>query len=207
MSPPPETDDVRVLFDRPGREWSDDEKLRVAEWLYEAPQLNVWYRLAYQRLHDAMLSQDAWQEFLIRRFEGLVAAYDPARRRFPGYIQYAFRQYCLRPPACILETPGEALEPDNYEGEIPYPDPDDGPEVQSLAEIEVQDLMECIAALPETYRDVISLQLQELDPEEIEAALCINAATRRQRRSRAIKQLRECMARKSYLLGGRHEER
>jgi RNA polymerase sigma factor (sigma-70 family) len=91
--------DLSDVFEKPGRDWSDDERAACVMWLFSA-QLErlLVFTLHWlgknSSIHDA---HDAWMSFCLESLRRTVDTYDPTRgRRFPSYLHLCLQRHCAR---------------------------------------------------------------------------------------------------------------
>lgn len=93
-----EPPDIERIFDKPGRDWTPEEHIRVKVWLHEDLQLRYLLTFALRHLgHQATTedAEDAWGEFFVRRLDAVIDNYDPTRgRRFWSYLLLSFMRHC-----------------------------------------------------------------------------------------------------------------
>jgi len=183
---PPEPPDIKAIFDKPGKDWNVSEKRRVAEYLWEDPQRPFLLHIAQGILLDPALCEDAWSEFFIRRFHHLIEKYDPLeRKRFFEWVAFAFRKFCFGLPKNIKKFDDVEIEEERSSRD------ETDPEDQMIHEEELARLWEGIQRLSPTLREVIILDLQGFTTKEIAEKLKITEENVRQRRTRALRWLRE----------------
>jgi RNA polymerase sigma-70 factor (ECF subfamily) len=156
------------------------------------------YNVAYRIMGEAASAEDAAQEaFLsayrsIRRYRGgsfrgwllrivTHACYDELRRR-------------KRRPSVSLEGEGVESEPGESEANPALASPADGPEAAAERSALARGIQECLERLPEEFRVVAVLaDVQELEYQEVAAAIGKPVGTVKSRLARARARLRDCL--------------
>jgi RNA polymerase sigma factor (sigma-70 family) len=195
--------EVDRIFDKPGREWSDEEYNRVCEWLFNNRQLQQLLAYALIILGDgatAENAEDAWSEFCVRRLSMIAHFhYDPGRGlRFWEYLLFCFKNFC--------QTNGEELRK-RWRREQPivlYPRQEGGiiefklsdSATSSHEALEQAETMRClqesINKLDHKYRDVLIKHYFEEKPiKELAEELDISLSTVKVRLYRARRMLKE----------------
>lgn len=201
-----ESPDIQPIFDKPGREWTDAERRRVWEWLWEERQYHyfvkfILYHLGYGTTRDE--AEDAWMQFQPVLFL-LFDMYDPAKgRRFWNFVLNRLSYFCLdqnkrhwKDVARSGPFPTRNDEGDGEKVEIEFPeeDPDSNPEAATENKLRLLALQNCINALPAKHRSVIVLHYYEEKPVAVIAAtLRISEQNARTRLCRARQMLGNCL--------------
>ena len=71
--------DIRIILDKPGRYWTEEEIVTVKEWLLGEP-LDVAIRIAYTFTRDLDLAKQVTRTRIKSAFQRL-GAYDPAHHQ------------------------------------------------------------------------------------------------------------------------------
>ncbi len=107
---PPEN--IKIIFGKPGLDWSDGDRYHVSRWLNEPPQRRKLLSFAKRRLGYNSTPEDAadvWQDFNIYSspkrqckwkspLEGVMRNYDPNAingRSFCVYLLFSFKLFCF----------------------------------------------------------------------------------------------------------------
>lgn len=106
---PPE---IEKIFEKPGRDWTPNDRTRVRDWLWqipqevpetvwEAPQLGALLRFTFYQLRKfvkKLTSEDAEDmclEFFTKRIDSVMDTYDPTKGTFWTYLLQCLRWFCL----------------------------------------------------------------------------------------------------------------
>ena len=188
--------DIEDIFDKPGRDWTPEERVKVVVWLNSNPQLQYLRLVASRRLGSKSKpedAEDAWHEFCVKRLNRVIDNYDPAEgRRFWDYLLYCFRRFC-DPKREKIERRTEVQLPVSEDGELEFEFADQNEDVERSAEQNEQRLhiLRCVNKLPADLREVVNLRhFMELSVKETAKTLGISEALVKQRAFRAREKLR-----------------
>jgi RNA polymerase sigma factor (sigma-70 family) len=201
MSEPPE---FKTVFDKPGPEWTPDERTAVLVWLNTSPQLRYWLGHTAKHLGWGTRADDAedtWFGFNAHHMDYTIEHYDPDRgRRFPSFLRMRLEQVCWRQGDKIRARREQPLERENEAGEsiqIEVADPNAPTESELLRGIDTAStsvsLARCLQTLRPGLQRVILLELEGNGDREIAQELRITEQNVRIRRFRAIRDLRKCL--------------
>lgn len=207
-----EPPDVRVIFDKPGRQWSPEERLRVIEWLHESPQHSYLMTSARRHLGPAAAredEEDLWQGFCLKGLNAVIVSYDPAEgARFWGYLLVCFMRLCweegkkIRKRSPVDQPWPEMVTEDGDRIEVEFADPHLYSDPYSVAELNelLGILNQCINELPWPYRQVILLHyFEEQSIKEIAEKFKISDSLVKIRLFRARQNLRVCLRKKGWM--------
>ncbi|HEY2981130.1 MAG TPA: sigma factor-like helix-turn-helix DNA-binding protein, partial [Anaerolineales bacterium] len=201
--------DVGAIVARPARTWSEDERARVVEWLYEPPRLRLLFVIILRALGRPASPEDAedlLMEFLLRALQpphGFFFSYDPDDKR-PPHI--AFRS------SLILELRRFAWSESHASARrrahevsvrrIPEPSRDRLKPEKLAPEVEARELLALVReALSPSERLIVSQRLfTDKTYEEIAAQQRISTVAARVRYHRALVKIRELAASPRALL-------
>lgn len=89
---------IQRIFDKPGREWTNEERRGLFEWLYEPPQLRYLLFFGLRHLGHLASEQDAedvWAMFCLKRLDKVIKKYNPkAGREFWSWLLFCFQRVC-----------------------------------------------------------------------------------------------------------------
>lgn len=157
------------------------------------------YNLAYRKTQNAEDAKEiVWEAFLklwhnakSYRGDGNVSAY--IYTIVKNCAADLLRKRELTQPLTLTDGEGE-------ETELPFADPDDGPEEAAMRKADVQKVRDAIGKLPPIYREVVILyDIEGKSYSEISEILSIDMGTVKSRLSRARKNLKK-------LLGGGNKD-
>jgi RNA polymerase sigma factor (sigma-70 family) len=206
-----EPPDISVIFAKPGRGWSPEERIRVIQWLHEPPQFRYLRTFAKRHLGPPATeddAQDAWQEFCAKELHSVIQSYNPAKGvRFWGYLLVCLKRFCWaegerirrrrqqeQPPPEVETADGSRIELE-FADPDPYTNPEKALELKELREL----LTQCINELPFPLRQVFVLYyFQEWPIKEIANHLKISEALAKVRLFRARQKLRDCLRKKGW---------
>jgi RNA polymerase sigma factor (sigma-70 family) len=204
-----ESPDIQRIFDKPGRDWTPEERIRVKVWLHEDQQLGYLLRFALRHLgHEATPedAEDAWGDFYAKRLDAVINNYDPAEgRRFWNWLLFCFERFCHRKGQEIRrqhsreaplkkQTAGEEGERIELElvNEVPGVDPQAVLQEQRLAVR--RSVWKCMSELTPSYHIVVVMHyFEEKSVAEIVEELDISESNVKVRLYRARQQLNECL--------------
>jgi RNA polymerase sigma factor (sigma-70 family) len=187
LEPPNE---IVLGFEKPGPNWSEDERDWVITWLNIEPQLTELRALALRHLGTPANWQDAedtWNDFALRNLDRVIACFDPTQATggFRGYLLISFKRYCWERGKKIRNRP-QSL-PDAVLAELD--------EVQFVGADDC--LQACLNRLPQEYREVVTLcYFDGYSMEEISQKLGISVALAKVRLFRARQMLKKCLVEK-----------
>ncbi len=155
--------DIERLFDKPGREWTEEEKTRVLHWLCEprSLQFQLLARTLLRHLGGGATAADAEEAvfwLLGTRYDAIVRSYDPAKEkalRFGDYLLWCLGQDCRRHGGMIRQRLyHEQIQPaygddEEHKLEVVVPDDDPAHRPENIAAWQQfgRELTECIKAL------------------------------------------------------------
>jgi RNA polymerase sigma-70 factor (ECF subfamily) len=143
------------------------------------------YAYCYLRLSDRQAAEDAMSEVFIKAFGDLPRFRGSGRGGFAGWL-FRIAQYTVA-DAHRRNRRGRSLALADAEN---VADPDASPEERAAADSELAQLRAALRRLPDDQRAVLELQLAELSPQEIAAALGRSLNAVRLLRLRAIRAIR-----------------
>lgn len=211
-----ELPDIKRILDKPGRDWTPEERRYVKLWLQEE---KVWLPenqqpghllfFALRHLgHRATMedAEDAWEDFYVERFDALIDHYDPAKGTFWGYLLVSFKYFCWdeakkrkREPPLKTETRGE-------EGErVVLELVDEDASVNPQKELERRDFLEALNGCLETlgnpnHQAVFVLRdMQNLSEQETATALDAPQGSIKGWLHRARHQLKQCLEKRGWI--------
>jgi RNA polymerase sigma-70 factor (ECF subfamily) len=207
-----EPPDIKRIFDKPGRCWTPDERVRVWEWLFEDAQLR--YLLVFARRHlggeaTAEDAEEAWGNFCVKRLNPVIDNYDPAKGlRFWDYLQFDFKRFCWdegernrkrRRREEPLEPQIETEEGEFIEREFADDDENVAPQEALERKERQRAVRECVNQLLEGYRAVIvRCYFEEKSVAEIAEELGISTSNVKIRLFRARSMLAACLEEKEW---------
>lgn len=201
--PPP---DIAVIWAKPGRAWTLDERDRVKTWLNSEPQLADMRAFALRHLGPTGTRQDAedcWGDYNAKgELDKVIARYEPAKGMFPSYLYLCFKQYCWRWGQAEARQPlgrPRAEPPRDDDGEsleIVFVD-DRSPADDAQRRERYAGLNDCIERLPPDFRIVVTLHYFEgYSVAEIANKEGISESLVKVRLFRARQELRKCLENK-----------
>lgn len=190
--------EIDAVFDKPGRDWTFEERENVVIWLNSEPQRSYLLLFAKRQLGCSAKLEDAedtCQEFYVKRFNVVIDRSDPARgARFWTYLLFCFGRFChaqlrRKPAISKVVVPGEPIE---------FELVDRNENVERAAEQKemLLHLLTCINKLPETHKKIILLRgFEQQTVEEVANELGISHENVRVRLHRARMKLAKCLRR------------
>ena len=154
------------------------------------------YRVALRMCGNAADADEAAQEAFLAAWRGLP--------NFRGDSQFSTWLYQLTTHAAIdlLRREKRQVAAEDIT-EVSAPDPTPGPQQQAERQETREAVRDAIRQLPPEYRQIVVLRfLEELNYEEIGAALQLPAGTVKSRLNRAKAQLKDILSKSGNLFGG-----
>ncbi|MFC1714820.1 RNA polymerase sigma factor [Candidatus Poribacteria bacterium] len=203
---PPTDVYIQAIFDKPGRNWSQEECKTICGWLLEKRKREYLLKLVLLQLGVEKTAEDA-EDILgdfLATIHLVIDSYDPGKgRRFWNYLIICFERFCHRRCKAIREKyrHEEPLikaigteENEFIEMEIVDSSPNSDPE-KALAHKEfIKALNSCIKNMLPKYRNVFQLRdVDGLSMMEIAARLSISVPNAKVRLFRARKMLAKCL--------------
>lgn len=95
-----------------GRDWSQNQIVDVAEWVFADSNFKWLVRYAALNLGRGLASdaEDACQDFALQRFVKVVRRFDPARGPFEGFVAFCSGRWC-RARARVLRRRADRVRP------------------------------------------------------------------------------------------------
>lgn len=203
-----EPPDIERIFDKPGREWTEDERNRVKEWLNSPPQIFYLRLLALRHLGRGATiedAEDAWSEFNVKELDRVIDSYEPGIEgglRFWAYLELCLKRFCWKEGKRIrehrshespLESQVEIEAGETIEFEIK-----DihtlSPEDQLLLKERVRILQQCLNKLSGEDRRVILMHhIDELSFSKIAESLGGSSGALKTRCCRARQEMALCL--------------
>lgn len=213
-----EPPDIKRIFDKPGRKWTPEERIRVKVWLHEDRQLGYLLFFALRHLGHGATVEDAeetWGEFYVKRLDASIDNYDPAKgRRFWNWLLFCFERFCHKKGKSIRkkrkrEVPLETKSADEEVERLRVELVDEGPSVDPEEALEEQEellavrqaMWKCMSELKPLYHTVVVIYyFEEKSVAEIAEELGISESTVKVRLYRARHQLAECLQQEGWEL-------
>lgn len=210
-----EPPDIARIFDKPGREWTEDERTRVKEWLNSPPQIFYLWLLALRHLGSGATmeeAEDAWSEFCVKELDRVIDSYKPGIEgglRFWGYLEFCFKRFCWKEGKKIrkrrkheiqLELTVETDDGETIEIEI-VDIRSLSPEEKLLLDERRLLVQRCINKLPPEHREVILMHyFEELSVSEIAVVLGTSVSNVKVRLHRARQKIARCLQKEGITL-------
>jgi RNA polymerase sigma-70 factor (ECF subfamily) len=178
-------DDIKNILNKPGSDWSDSERKRLAEWLCQE-YLGYLLSIATRRLGSPEAAKDVVQDILLEISSRGFCSYDPAKGIFRAYLVTAVKNKCLN----VLRRKHNKVSPDDETIQIELEDTGSSPEDQAY----LSEIVKAVNLLPDMNKSVLVLSaFKGYSDEEIAGILSITPGTARKRLSRARKMMRDLL--------------
>jgi RNA polymerase sigma factor (sigma-70 family) len=94
---------VKSIFERPGRSWNPREREIVIEWIHDPARHTkllavVLHQLKHRNISDTDI-EEAWGDFAVKQIYSVLINYDPTKENsvdFWNYLKSCFRKFCPR---------------------------------------------------------------------------------------------------------------
>ncbi|MCX6911345.1 MAG: RNA polymerase sigma factor [Verrucomicrobia bacterium] len=209
LEPPPDIEDIWM---KPGPDWSEEERVRVKEWLNSEPQRTklCLYALPNLGWHATWSdAEDVWQDFNVPSrktkrspLDGMIRVFKANLRPFPTLLFVALKRFCWKRAKKLskqrpIEPPrdknGEILDIVFIdENSLLHKVKQKGLETERAAA-----LLDCIKRLLPKFQAVVTLRYFEgCSTAETTEHLGISISLVKARLSRGLQRLKECLKRK-----------
>lgn len=197
-------------FDKPGRNWTPEERAAVKIWLNTPPQLGQILRFTAMHLGAGTTAEDAestWNEFNVSELNYTIDTYDPEKgKRFQSWLRLRLSQVCWRDGKRIRqrqqrEVPIEAENADGDVIEIERADPHAVTEGDIVSGLDIEgvgpSVNGCLSRLrakhPLWYEVIVRTYFQEMSDRAIADELSVKEGYVRQCRFRGLRSLKRCL--------------
>jgi RNA polymerase sigma factor (sigma-70 family) len=168
-----EPSNIKRIFDRPGRDWTFEERNIVWEWLEtQKSRIESHVRSSLFCVKSEDEVDDVSQGFYADRLDDTIKSYDPSRgRRFWNWFVYCFVQYChdlgikgerrRYLEGQLLSQLTDNDEDERSSGELLIDRGSHSTEEVAVFEVQVEEIKRILVSLPERDQKLISLRFEE----------------------------------------------
>jgi len=200
---PDEPDNLRPFFDRPGREWIDDEAAvdAVNAWLYAPAQQAALRAFFASRVYTATDSDadEAWQDYWPANWRTVIRNYDPSKgSRFRGFLLVCYGNWISKRGPKLTRNRDKHIGLDDLPIQLVAdgPSADDG----ALLKEKIRAVQHCLNRLHKNLRWVVFHRLlQGKSVAQTAALLGISDDLVKVRLHRALPALQKCLEKRGVI--------